>query len=127
MPAGVYSTTSVPASFHVTPASAQGCAGFHDSSFCTPSFVTRQTASSFTQEDAQKSAVAIRARSGESFGSAGRSWRRPFVRCRSTNDALPSSVMNSTTALISLTKSHSANVRPPWSASVSVNVATPVG
>ena len=38
---------------------------------------------------------------------------------------LPPSVTNRTTALISLTKSQSANVRPPFSASVSVNVTVP--
>ena len=42
-------------------------------------------------------------------------------RCSAMNDALPPSVANRTTVLISLTKSHSANDLPPFSASVSVN------
>src|SRR4029453_9957711 len=126
-PAAVYSTTTVPGPFHVTPASSHAAPGFQTSSFCTPPFDTRQMASSLTQFDPQKSAAPSRGGWGETFGSAGRSTRRPLARCSAMNDELPASVANSTTVLISLTKSHSANVLPPWSASGSVNTVIPVG
>ena len=72
-PATEYSTATVSASFQVATASVHASRGRHDDSLRTPSRVTRHNASSLLHRRSQKSAVTSRARSGDSFGSAGSS------------------------------------------------------
>ena len=81
------------ASFHVATASVHGSRRLPRRAPCARRRASRARSRARSRNRrSQKSAVTRRARSGESFGSAGRSILRPFVRCSSVNDASSPSV-----------------------------------
>src|ERR1700674_1565128 len=82
VPEGVYSIASVFASFQVAATSDQLSPAVHTSSFTSDSGATRHTAISLIHRLGHTSAVTMCKRSGESWGSAGRSERRFVVRAR---------------------------------------------
>src|SRR6266446_5496505 len=82
VPEGVYSIASVFASFQDAATSDQLSPAVHTSSFTSDSGATRHTAIWLIHRFGQTSAVTMCKRSGESWGSAGRSKRRFVVRAR---------------------------------------------